>query len=122
MSTAEQETSPGRLVVVGASAGGIEALSVLVSSLPENFPAPVVLAQHLDPRRRSSLEQILARHTGLPIILVQDEEPAPLHTGTVYVVPSNRHVSIHDGHVGLERDHGHRPRPSVDLLLSTAAQ
>ena len=112
----------GRLVVVGSSAGGIEALSVLVSTLQPGFAAPVVLAQHLDPRRRSNLEQILGRRSALPIVVVPDQEPVALRPGTVYVVPANRHVAIHDGHVGLEGDHSDRPRPSVDLLLSTAAQ
>jgi len=108
------------LVVVGASAGGIEALGVLVGSLGEDFAAPVVLAQHLDPRRPSHLASILERKSKLPIVTVL--EPTLLERGKVYVVPSNQHVVIHDGTVGLEADHGNRPRPSVDLLLSTAAE
>lgn len=108
------------LVVVGSSAGGIEALSILVSSLPKDFPAPIVLAQHLDPFRPSNLDQILERRSTLPIIVVQDN--ARLEPGKVYVTPSNRHVTIRDGQVRLEGDHGNRPRPSVDLLLSSAAE
>ncbi len=50
-----------QLVVVGSSAGGIEALSVLVGSLPADLPAAVVIAQHLDPDRPSHLGAILAR-------------------------------------------------------------
>lgn len=71
---------PGDLVVVGASAGGIEALSVLVGTLPPDFPAPVVLAQHLDPSRPSLLAEILERRTSLRIELVQSRsklEPRP---------------------------------------------
>jgi two-component system CheB/CheR fusion protein len=49
------------LVVVGSSAGGIAALSGLVSSLPDDFDAPIVVAQHLDPSRESHLQEILAR-------------------------------------------------------------
>jgi two-component system, chemotaxis family, CheB/CheR fusion protein len=108
------------LVVVGSSAGGIEALSVLVSTLPANFLAPIVLAQHLDPNRPSNLALILERRTSLPIVVVS--EHTPLEAGKIYVVPSNRHVRIRDGHVELEADHGERPRPSVDLLLSSAAK
>ncbi len=108
------------LVVVGSSAGGIEALSILVGTLPKDFPAPIVLAQHLDPFRPSNLNQILERRSTLPIVVVEDG--AKLEPGKVYVVPSNRHVVIHDGHVRLEGDQGNRPRPSVDLLLSSAAQ
>src|SRR5688572_32022126 len=110
------------LVVVGASAGGVGALSTLVSTLDKSFPAPVVLAQHLDPQRPSQLATILQRRTTLPIVIVSDSSPTLLEAGTVYVVPSNRHVKIADGHVHLEADHAERPKPSVDMLLSSAAQ
>jgi two-component system CheB/CheR fusion protein len=106
--------------VVGSSAGGIEALSTLLGALPRDFPAPVVLAQHLDPARQSHLQTILQRKTQLPIVLVADS--SPLTPGSVYVVPANRHVIVNDGVVQVEGDHGDRPRPSVDLLLSTAAR
>ncbi len=121
MSEVEKEnTEPNDLVVVGASAGGVEALSVLVSALPMDFPAPLVLAQHLDPNRPSTLDLILQRRTSLPVEVVLST--SPLRAGRIYVVPSNRHVSIKDGHVEVHGDHNKRPRPSVDLLLSTAAQ
>ena len=108
------------LVVVGSSAGGIEALSILIGSLPKDFPAPIVLAQHLDPSRPSNLQQILERHSAIPIVQVEDK--ARLEPGKVYVVPANRHVAIRDGRVELETDRTNRPRPSVDLLLSSAAE
>ncbi len=107
------------LVVVGSSAGGIEALSILVSSLPKDFPSPIVLAQHLDPTRHSNLDSILQKHTELPVQIVG--EHTSLQAGTIYVVPANRHVEILDGHVEVKGDHAKRPRPSVDLLLTTAA-
>ena len=110
------------LVVVGSSAGGVGALSTLVSTLNKNFPAPVVLAQHLDPQRPSQLASILERRSNLPIIIVSEQSPTPLERGKIYVVPANRHVTIRDGHVHLEGDHNDRPKPSVDLLLSTAAR
>lgn len=109
------------LVVVGSSAGGVGALSTLVSTLNSAFPAPVVLAQHLDPQRPSQLGSILERRSVLPIVIVSEHSPTPLESGKVYVVPSNRHVMIADGHVHLEADNGDRPKPSVDMLLSSAA-
>ena len=105
--------------MVGSSAGGIEALSVLVGTLPSDFPAPLVLAQHLDPNYPSSLGEILQRRTSLPVEIVNDS--TQLMPGRIYVVPANRHVIIHNNYVELEGDHVGRPRPSVDLLLSTAA-
>src|SRR5947209_1941683 len=118
----EQNKQPNHdLVVGGSSAGGVGALSVFVSTLPKDFPAPVVLAQHLDPQRPSNLNNILERRSTLPIVLVRDQEQNKLEAGKIYVVPANRHVTISDGYVRLEGDHEGRPRPSVDLLLSTAA-
>src|SRR5579883_231064 len=121
----ESETpnkNPGDLVVIGSSAGGIEALSILVSNLPLDFPAPIVLAQHLDPNRPSSLDYILRRRTSLPVELVSTK--SHLEPGKIYVVPSNRMVSIQDSSVIVQEDSTKRlrPRPSVDMLLSSAAQ
>lgn len=110
------------LVVVGSSAGGVGALSTLVSTINKNFPAPIVLAQHLDPQRPSHLGSILERRSNLPIVVVSEHSPTPLESGRIYVVPANRHVKIRDGHVHLEGDHADRPKPSVDLLLSSAAE
>ena len=108
------------LVVVGASAGGVEALSTLVATLPLEFPAPIVVAQHLDPRHTSHLVEILTRRSTLPVRTITDEEV--LAPGVVYVVPADRHVEVTDHAVRL---HGNgleqRPKPSVDRLLRTAA-
>jgi len=120
----EEKMPPGvgDLVVVGSSAGGVGALSIFVSTLRQDFPAPIVLAQHLDPQRTSNLNSILERRSTLPIVVVHETDPTPLEPGKVYVVPANRHVTIKDSYVQLEADHEERPRPSVDLLLSSAAQ
>lgn len=118
----DSEADNKDLVVVGSSAGGIGALSTLVSTLNKSFPAPLVLAQHLDPQRPSNLGSILERRTTLPVVLVDEHEPTKLEGGKIYVVPANRHVRINDGHVLLEADHVDRPKPSVDLLLSSAAR
>jgi two-component system CheB/CheR fusion protein len=110
-----------KLVIIGASAGGIEALSILVGTLQPDFPAPIVIAQHLDPRRESHLTQILARRTSLPVVTVEDE--APLTPGVIHVVPSNRHVSVTDHEVALAPPPPDgRPVPSVDHVLATAAE
>lgn len=109
------------LVIVGSSAGGVGALSTLVSTLNKNFPAPIVVARHLDPQRPSQLGSILERRSNLPIVVVSEHAPTPLESGKIYVVPSNRHVKIRDGHVHLEGNHADRPKPSVDMLLSSAS-
>lgn len=109
------------LVVVGSSAGGITALSGLVSSLPDDFDAPIVVAQHLDPNRESHLQEILARRSPLPVKTVTEHEP--LQAGVVFVVPANRHVNITDSEIGLSSEPSSGlPMPSINLLMETAAK
>src|SRR5215472_1828579 len=107
------------LVVTGSSAGGIEALTMLVGSLPGDFPAPVVIAQHLDPTAPSMLPQIIARHTSLPVNIIEQKEH--LEPGHIYVVPANKHVSVTDHEVTVSSTGPPGVRPSVDLLFNTAA-
>ncbi|HEV2743894.1 MAG TPA: CheR family methyltransferase, partial [Rubrobacter sp.] len=107
------------LVVVGSSAGGIEALSTLVSTLPEGLNAPVVLAQHLHPGRESRLPEILGRRSSLPVRTVVEHDH--LEPGVVYVIPSNRHVNVTPSEIDLRADNKGRPKPSVDMLMSSAA-
>jgi len=120
--TADKTKTANDLVVVGSSADGIGALSTLVGTLNKAFPAPIVLAQHLDPQRPSHLGAILERRSTLPIVVVSEDSPTPLENGKIFVVPSNRHVKIVDGHVQLEANYRDGPKPSVDMLLSSAAQ
>ncbi len=108
-----------QLVVVGSSAGGIEALSALVGGLPADFPAPIIIAQHLDPSRPSHLEEILARRGPLPVRTVIGREP--LARATIFVVPSDRHVQLEDHTITLSPEGPGRPKPSVDLLFRSAA-
>ena len=108
------------LVVVGSSAGGIEALSRLVSSLPTDFPAPVVLAQHMHPEHESHLEEILSRPERLPVKTVSGKQP--LEAGTVYVVPADRHVIVTDKEIEVQEEGHGRPKPSIDLLMTTASE
>ncbi|HEY4426222.1 MAG TPA: CheR family methyltransferase [Pyrinomonadaceae bacterium] len=116
------ETGDEDLVVIGSSAGGVGALSTFVGTLNKSFPAPIVIAQHLDPQRPSQLGSILERRSTLPVVVVNEHGSTKLVGGKIYVVPANRHVRIIDGGVHLEGDHADRPKPSVDRLLSSAAQ
>jgi two-component system CheB/CheR fusion protein len=115
----QPEPHTPQLVVIGASAGGIEALSRLVASLPVPFPAPIVVAQHLDPVRVSQLETILARVSTLPVRTVTDH--ATLEPGVVHVVPAGVHVEFTDHELRLRPDGEHRPMPSIDRLFASAA-
>jgi two-component system CheB/CheR fusion protein len=110
----------GKLVVVGSSAGGIEALSIFVSTLPTNFPAPIILAQHLDPSRPSLLGTLLEKRATLPVNVIRAH--TALRSGEIYVVPPDCYVTINDGYVEMLDGHVPRPKPSVDVLLSSAAR
>lgn len=115
-----EEEQVKSLVVVGSSAGGVEALSELVSTLPADFPAPIILAQHLHPERESSLDQILARRSRLPVQSITGRHA--LENGVIYLVIPNTHIRISDHEVTRLPDDHERPMPSIDLLFSTASE
>jgi two-component system, chemotaxis family, CheB/CheR fusion protein len=123
MTTDEQKpTMPAilySLVAIGASAGGIEALSTVLGALPKDFALPIVVAQHLDPARPSHLDAILARRTALTVCLVTDS--TPLLPATVYVVPSDRDIEITDQEVHVRAGSSTLATPSINRLLSSAA-
>src|SRR4051794_5260487 len=123
MAESESTTTPHAvrdLVVIGASAGGIEALSRLLATLPADFPSPIAVAQHLEPSRVSHLQEILSRRSALDVRSVSETEA--LAPGVVYVVPANRDVEITDHAITLRRDEPGRPKPSIDRLLESAAR
>src|SRR5918997_1556691 len=111
-----------RLVVVGSSAGGVDALLTFVATLPSDFPAPIVVAQHLDPRRQSHLGEILSSRSVLPVRRFRGDQP--LEPGIVYVIAADREVEIsnHALTVTVPTGASPAPRPSVDRLLATAAR
>jgi two-component system, chemotaxis family, protein-glutamate methylesterase/glutaminase len=109
------------LVVVASSAGGVQALTKLVSDLPAEFGLAVVVVQHLDPRHRSLLVDILARRSRLPVEQVDDG--TKMVPGTVYVAPPGSHVLVNaDGTLSLSHaELVNFVRPSADLLFESAA-
>ena len=109
-----------QLVVIGSSAGGIEALTRLVADVPGDFDAAIVIAQHLDPRRPSHLAEILERHATLPVRVVADGDP--LSEGVIHVVPPNRLVEVVGDAVRLRRVPAETTAPSIDRLLTSAAK
>lgn len=109
------------LIVIGASAGGIEAVSTLLRALPAGFRIPVAVVIHLPPNRPSLLPELFARHCALPVREAQDKEP--LAPGTVYVAPPNYHLMVEPGGLlSLSCDQPlHFSRPSLDMLFESAA-
>ena len=110
------------MVVVGASAGGLAALSILLGELPVGFPVPVAVVLHLSPDHPSVLVGVLSRSTRLPVLWAADG--VRLSAGTVYVAPPDRHMVFErNGDVALLQSAPvHFARPSVDLLFASAAR
>lgn len=117
-----QESPPHRnIIVLGASAGGVQALCEVISNLPPNLPAAVFVVLHVAPHGRSAMPSILARAGCLPASHPQDGEP--IVPGRIYIAPPDRHLVIEDSTVCLSRDateNGHRP--AIDVLFRSAAR
>lgn len=109
------------IIALASSAGGLTALSEVLSHLPKDFPVPVVLVQHLDPRHRSLMADILSRRT--PLKVKEAAEGDAMRAGTVYVAPPNHHLLINpDGRLTLSQSElVHFVRPSADLLFESVA-
>jgi two-component system, chemotaxis family, protein-glutamate methylesterase/glutaminase len=109
-----------RVVVAGASAGGVEALVGLIGSLPADFPCAVLVVLHVSPSGTSVLPAILARAGRLPVTAPRDRER--LLPGHVYVAPPDNHLVVEESVVRLSqapRENGHRP--AIDPTMRTAA-
>lgn len=109
------------VVALCASAGGVEALTQVLESLPNDFPAAVIVLQHQQPERTNALAGLLQHRCTLPVRLARDRDL--LVAGQVLVVPPGTHMLIGwDAQVRLVRSGSIPPfRPSADLLLCTAA-
>ena len=108
------------IVVIGASAGGMEALKQLVTRLPSNFPCAIFIVWHVAPQYPSMLPQILERVCPLPVAHAIDKEA--IQPGRIYVAPPDHHLLVEPGHVRVT--HGpkeNRFRPSIDVLFRSAA-
>lgn len=108
------------IIAIGASMGGVEALSALVGQLPADLPAAVLVVQHMSPESPGMLSEILNRRGPLPAVAAQDR--MALERGRIYVAPADRHLLVSEG--GLRVNYGareNRSRPSVDVLFRTAA-
>ncbi|MGV3741440.1 MAG: chemotaxis protein CheB [Burkholderiaceae bacterium] len=109
------------LVVIGASAGGVEALGFLLQALPEDFHLPIAVVIHLPPDRSTSLPQLFDKKCARPVKEADDKEA--LVNGTVYFAPADYHLLVEpDRSLSLSREEPlHFSRPSIDVLFESAA-
>ena len=87
--------------VLGASAGGVEALRTVVSALPADLPASLFVVLHVSPRAPSMLPEILSRSGALPAAHPRDREA--IERGRIYVAPPDHHLLVKAGHVRVVR-------------------
>ena len=113
-------TAPVWVVGIGASAGGVSALPTVLSALPNDFPAAILIVQHQGARMPSYLVHMLARTCRLPIRSAHDGDV--IEAATVYVAPPGMHLIVRDGRIALsEAAPVHYSRPSVDVLFRSIA-
>jgi len=109
-----------KVVVCGASAGGVEALSSLFKALPAGLPAAFLVVLHIPAHSTSELARVLGRVTSMPVLMPKDM--TPLERGKVYVASPDRHLMVVDGCIRVTRGPREcRMRPAVDVLFRSAA-
>jgi two-component system, chemotaxis family, protein-glutamate methylesterase/glutaminase len=108
-----------RLVVIGSSTGGPQALQEVIKVLPANLPVPVVVAQHMPPQFTLALAKRL--NDLCPLRVVEAEDGTPLAPGTVHIGPGGQHLRVTTTHIKVEPDRGESLyKPSVDVLAESA--
>lgn len=115
------EPPPFDIIAIGTSAGGLRALQQVLSDLPTDLPVPILVVQHLDPRHRSLIAEIMARHTELAV--KQAEEGDRILPGTIYFAAPARHLLVEEGGLLTLSDSElvRFVRPSVDVLFQSVA-
>jgi two-component system, chemotaxis family, protein-glutamate methylesterase/glutaminase len=116
-----ESSEPYGVVAIAASAGGISALGHVLGGLPVGFPVPVVVVQHLDPRHKTIIAEVLGRRAKLPVVLASEGDRAV--AGMIYVAPPNHHLLVEAGGVLVlsSSELVHFLRPSADLLFESVA-
>ena len=122
MMTASLLRSQIDAVVMGASAGGVEALAVLLPALPASFRPALLIVQHLPRERPSLLVDIFQRRCAVPVREAEDKEP--VEPGTVYFAPPDYHMLVEKSRqIALSTDEPlNYSRPSIDVLFESAAE
>jgi two-component system CheB/CheR fusion protein len=112
-------TRAKHIVAIGASAGGLEALKVLIANIPLKCGSTsFIICQHLSPKHKSLLCKILSKETSLDVIeATHDLLMAPR---TIYVTPANKNITVCDGIIQLHKTENEvKPKPSIDKLLES---
>ncbi len=111
---------PSSIIVIGASAGGVDALRFLAAKFPDTFDAPVLIVLHIG-NQRSELPALL--NAAGPLPAKHAEDGAAIQSGHIYVAPPDRHMIVSDGQLRLLRGPKENcARPAIDPLFKSAAE
>lgn len=115
------QTENSRLIVIGASAGGMAALKELVAQFPKDFPAPVFIVNHMGAHTTGEvLVKVLNDSSSLPCAHARDQQE--FESGHIYVAPSDQHMLIAEGKILITKGaRENRSRPAIDPLFRSAA-
>lgn len=109
-----------KIVAVGASAGGLEAMSTLLKALPVNTGMAYIFVQHLSATKKSFLVSILSKSTSMKVQGLKDFEL--IKPNNVYVVPNNKGTKVTDGHIKLLSRSKHASNTTIDVLFASLAE
>ena len=113
---------PVKLIIIGGSAGSLQVILGILSALNPEFPVPVLIVLHRNGVFESSLEELFATRTRIPVKEVEEKEP--IAPGTIYLCPADYHVLIEEDE-SFSLDYSERvnfSRPSIDVTFRSAAE
>jgi two-component system chemotaxis response regulator CheB len=109
-----------RIVTIGASLGGLNALSQILGVLEPDFPVPIAVVQHRAIDDSEAFGQFIGEHTSLRVVEVEDKQR--IEAGCIYIGPANYHLIVDRDHFSLSTDQPVlNARPSIDVLFESAA-
>ena len=110
----------GYVVCIGASAGGLDALERFFKACPKDTGAAFVVIQHLSPDHKSIMNNLLARHTEMPVIMVEDA--MPIEANTLYLIPPGAIMHITAGHLHLTPKNPRGLTLPIDIFFSSLSE
>jgi two-component system, chemotaxis family, CheB/CheR fusion protein len=110
----------GRIVGIGASAGGLEALEQLFDALPPDTGMAFVVVQHLSPDFRSLMDELISRHSEMPVVIAEDN--MPVRANHIYLMPPRKQMIIRDRHLVLTDKEPQAFTLPIDTFFRSLAQ
>ncbi len=109
------------IIGIGASAGGLEAINELFDNIPKGSGYTFVVVQHLSPNHKSLMDELLAKHTSIPI--EQAGEGMPVLPDRIYLIPNKKNMTIHDGKLHLiDKPVNNSPNYGIDIFFESLAK